>query len=648
MLAEGRTRATTLAVGIAILVLTGVWSWWSVDEGGYFGTVMYPGVVILCIGLVLVSSAAAWSHRLTLSVPAKLAVGSLLGLAAWSAISAVWSPSPDIALADAQRIAGYAVAFGLGLWLCILLGRRVHLAMAPLALAGAVAGLITVGALLTGDDYARYIDEGTLQFPIGYRNANAAFFLIALWPAVALAATGELDWRLRGVALGISTLCLELAMLSQSRGSMIAAVGALAVFLIASKDRARAVAWLALAVLPALLVLPALTDLYQAAEAGGRPDTSELRAAGRSALGGAALAVLIGGAAAWLERRRPASDATLERANRVVAGGALALVAAGALAFVVATGDPVGWVDDRADEFLTQGSPGADDSGSRFGVYAGTERDDLWRVAVEAAGDEPVLGLGGGGYQYEYLLGRSEEGTESARDAHSVELEVLSELGVTGLILLVLALAGAAVGAWRARRSGPPAAALAMCALTAGTYWLAHASLDWFWTYPAVTAPVFALLGSACAPTCTSTEGERPTAWRYLAAAGAVALALTVVPPYLAERYVDAAYAGWRDDAAAAQKNLDRARALNPLSIEPLLAEGGIARARGEREQAIAAFEEAVDERPEEWASHYFLAALHRTSDPARARAELALATELNPLSPTIEDLAERLRGDQR
>ena len=27
-----------------------------------------------------------------------------------------------------------------------------------------------------------------------------------------------------------------------------------------------------------------------------------------------------------------------------------------------------------------------------------------------------------------------------------------------------------------------------------------HASLDWFWPYPALTAPVFALLGSACAP----------------------------------------------------------------------------------------------------------------------------------------------------
>jgi O-Antigen ligase len=645
MQSEGRTRATALAGVIALVVLAAVWSWWAVDEGGYFGVVLYPGLVILCAGLVLVSSGASWSARLSLSTPAIVALSALLGLAAWSALSALWSPSPDIAVADAQRIAGYAVAFGLGIWLCTLFRERVHLAMAPLALAGAVAGLVTVVTLLTGDDYGRYVDEGTLQFPIGYRNANAAFFLIALWPAVALAASRELDWRIRGIALGAASLCLALGMLSQSRGSMIAGAGALAVFVIASRDRARAVAWLLLAVAPALLVIPALADLYQAADSGG---TAELRAAGRAAAGGAALAVLIGGAAAWLEGRRPPADATLARANRAVGVGAVALVLVGAIAFTVGTGDPVGWVDDRLDEFLTQSSPGAEGASSRFGVNAGSERDDLWRAALEAAGEEPVLGLGGGGYQYEYLLRRSEEGIESALDAHSVELEVLSELGIPGLALLLLALVGAAVAAWRARRIGPPAAALAACALTAGAYWLLHASLDWFWTYPAVTAPVFALLGSASAPTGATEGGEPRTAWRLLVAGGAAVLALSVVPPYLAERYVDAAYGGWRDDPAEAQDNLDRARTLNPFSIEPLLAEGGIARERGDRGQAIAAFEEVAEERPEEWASHYFLAALHRSSDPARARAELALALELNPHSETIEDLAERFRNDRR
>ena len=59
----------------------------------------------------------------------------------------------------------------------------------------------------------------------------------------------------------------------------------------------------------------------------------------------------------------------------------------------------------------------------------------------------------------------------------------------------------------RARRLGPDPALVSIVALTAGAYWLAHASLDWFWPYPALTAPVFALLGSACAPTLAPAGG---------------------------------------------------------------------------------------------------------------------------------------------
>jgi len=646
--APGSPRATNLAAWIALFTLAGVWSWWAAKEGAYFGAVMYPGLVVLCAGLLLVSSRAAWRPALVLSLPAKVTLGALIALGAWSALSAIWSPAPDIAVADAQRILGYALAFGLGIWLSVLAGKRVHLAMVPLAVAGVVAGGVALVALLTGDDYGLYVDEGTLQYPLGYRNANAAFFLIAMWPAVTLAAANRLDWRFRALALGAATLCLELAALSQSRGSMIGVAVALVVFLVASRERARALAWLVLAVVPAAMVIPALADLYQTADLESYRGTAELRAAGRAALAGALLAIPLGAAATLLGRRRRVTPRRLAQANRGVAIGATLLVLAGAGAFTVATGDPFGWIGDRVDEFLTQGSPGSSaETSSRFGVNAGSERDDLWRVALDDAGDDPLLGTGGGAFQYTYLLKRGEEGIESVKDAHSVELETLSELGVPGLSLFALAIAAAAAGAWRARGLGVPAAALSTCALAAAAYWLAHSSLDWFWTYPAVTAPVLALLGSAAGSAAVA--GKAPTGrWRSVAFVCAVVLAISVVPPYLAERYVDAAYGGWRTDPARAQADLDRARDLNPLSIEPLLAEGGIARASGDREHAIAAFEAIVQERPEEWASHYFLAELHRRSNPARAQSELANALRLNPRSDLLDDLRERVRPGQK
>ena len=642
----GIPTATTLGALIVLAAMSGVWAWWAAADGAYFGSVMYPGVLVLAAVFALVASRTALNTRVALTTPARIALAGLGALAAWSALSILWSPAPDVALADAQRIFGYALAFALGLWLCTLLGGRRVLATLPLAVAGLVAGAVAVIGLLTGDEYALYVDAGTLQFPLGYRNANAAFFLIALFPAVTLAATRELDWRLRALALAVATLCLQLAMLSQSRGSMIGAALALVVYLVASRERARAVGWLGLAVLPALLVIPALTDLYATAELEEYAGTTELRAAGRTVLAGSALALVLGAIAALVGARITPRSTRATLANRAVGAGAILLVVLGAVAFTVATGDPRGWVDERLDEFFTQRSPDSDAGSSRFGANAGSERDDLWRVALEQAGEEPLLGTGGGGYHYAYLLHRGEEGIESARDAHSVELEVLSELGIPGLALLALAIAGAAAGAWRRRRDSPSAAALSACALTAAAYWLGHASVDWFWAYPAVTAPVFAILGSASATAAAEPVERRALRSRRVAVVAAALLALTLVPPYLAERYVDAAYAGWRSDPARAQSDLDRARALNPLSIDPLLAEGGIALARSERERAIAAFELAADERPEEWASHYFLAKLTRRSDAARARAELARARALNPRSRQIADLRERLRSD--
>ena len=63
----------------------------------------------------------------------------------------------------------------------------------------------------------------------------------------------------------------------------------------------------------------------------------------------------------------------------------------------------------------------------------------------------------------------------------------------------------------------------------------------------------------------------------------------------------------------------------------------------GERERAIAAFEEAASERPEEFATHYFLALLYRGADPERARREYQLTRARNPLGAIVDDLRESL-----
>ena len=275
-------------------------------------------------------------------------------------------------------------------------------------------------------------------------------------------------------------------------------------------------------------------------------------------------------------------------------------------------------------------------------MNVGSGRYDIFRVALDEAKAEPLLGTGAGGFQYAYMRER-ESGTD-LQDAHSFELEILSELGIPGLLMLMVGLGAAVAGAWRSRRAGPQASALTAIALATFAYWFLHSSVDWFWAYPAITALVFALLGAACAPAAAAAVGGGGRrAWRPVALALVGVLALSAVPPLLSERYVDAAYEGWRSDIGRAYDDLDRAASLNPLSEEPLLAEGAIALADGDRERALAAFSEAADKRPEEWAAHYYVADLSLRTDPALARSEARIALEQNPNTLEVRRLARRL-----
>jgi tetratricopeptide (TPR) repeat protein len=339
--------------------------------------------------------------------------------------------------------------------------------------------------------------------------------------------------------------------------------------------------------------------------------------------------------ALWLERRVRVATAI---ANRIVLG--IAVLAA--VGVVVATGNPVTWVGDRTEEVLEGEAPDLSENSSRLTLNASSGRSEIWGVAVDVSQDAPVLGEGGGGFQFRFTQDRDEPG-RFARDAHSVELEMLSELGVVGLVLFCLALLGAFAGAIRARKLGPAAASLSCGALAAATYWLAHASIDWFWPYPAVTACAFALLGAAVAPSLPLRARDSRRSGRRPLIAAVVVFVVLLVPPLLSELLVERSFDTFRSDTEQAYDDLELARDLNPLSDQPALSEGSIALALGQRERAIDAFEEAIRERPEEYAGHFFLALLLSRDDPDEAKAALAVVEELNPLEPRIDEIRARI-----
>jgi hypothetical protein len=634
---DGRPHPAAI---LLCLLLTAMWSWWALEDGAYFVVVVFPGGIVLCLALVVLLRLAPWSVDLRPPAPAGVALLALIGLGVWATLSALWSPSPAAAIADGQRILIYAVVFGLGMWLAGMGGARATLALVPLAVAATVAGTVCAIGMLIGDDPRQYLEEDlTLDFPIGYRNANSAFFLIALFPALGLATDRSWAWPFRALAVGAATLCLDLALLSQSRGSVVAGVLACGVYLLAAPLRLRALVWLLLPALCAIGVVPALTDLYQF-DGPVRDADDEMHAAGTAVVATSALAVAVGALAAWIDSHRR-TRVSAERTNRAVALGLVVFVTASAVAFVVAVGDPVDWIGQKAAEFRSGKDFSSEGRSSRFALNFGTGRDQLWDVALDQFSDDPVLGDGAGGFKYTYLRVRPPGGVPVANDAHSVELEILGELGVVGLALFVIAVGAAVVGALRTRRREPAWASVTAVALASGTYWLAHSSIDWFFHYPALTAPTLALLGSACVGQAREMHALGRGRLAVVALVGVVALSL--VPPFLSERYVNDAYAGWRDDLERAYDDLDRARSLNRLSDAPLLAEGAIATASGDRERAIGAFREAADLVPEEWASHYLLAELNATEDPELARREIEIAHELYPDSDDVRELRRRL-----
>lgn len=115
---------------------------------------------------------------------------------------------------------------------------------------------------------------------------------------------------------------------------------------------------------------------------------------------------------------------------------------------------------------------------NRFVVDAwesrGTGRIDIWQVGLRIATMNPLWGVGIGSFSTSYTEDMIREAgvtswiaTAAGRDAHNIYLQVFSELGVIGLVLLGAPIAVALVGAWRRARAGDSHCTLALAILVA-------------------------------------------------------------------------------------------------------------------------------------------------------------------------------------
>lgn len=555
-----------------------------------------------------------------------IALGGFIGLATWQAASAAWSPFPGAARNEALLTLAYALAFAAG-----ALGvRSPRGRVVAAALVAAVAAALAVGTAIrlgiSGDPEGLFFLARRLGSPIDYPNGQAAVFLIGFSPAVVLAAERFVPVVLRGLAAGGAAAMAAGCLMTQSRGAAIAFAASAVVVFAVSPARLRLLVPALLATAPALLSYRVLTEPFRADET--------VRADAIGSAGDRALAIAVGVAVAGCLYALVDNRLEVGRRGRIAAAavvGALlaAVLVAGAIEVVQRTGDPAEYVREQWAAWKLP----PERVGSSYLLTVGSNRYDVWRVALEEGREHPVAGVGARGFVSAYLV----EGKtgDTPHRAHSVWLDALAETGVVGLALLLLALVPPIVAAVRRARTE----LAAVGALGTIAYWVVHASGDWLWTIPAVTLPFAALLGSAVA------APERPRAtkrtWTAPAVAGGVLLlaALLLAPPWLSSRLTTSA-AG--SSPGAAEARLRWAERLDPLSVDPLVVRARVAAP----EAAPALFEEAVAREPRSAPLHYLAGRAYlRVGRVEEALRHLETANRLAPNDRPIRQALRTARG---
>ena len=562
-------------------------------DAGYYPTAWYPAALFVLALLVVTTITVGFPRRLPW--PALTALVLFAAYTAWTYLSITWAGQQGDAWEGANRTALYLLVFALfALWPMSETGGRMVLGLFGLGVAG--IGLVEALRVDAAANPAGFFVDARFLEPAGYINSNVALWMLGALACLFSAAARESLVLLRPLFLAGAGLLAALALMGQSRGWALALPVALVLFVLVTPGRVRLLAAIAFVGVGVFLAREPLVAVHDDAGIGtlaGRVDD----AAGALLLLAGALA-LIGLIWGLVDRRVELSEG-VERGLRW--GLALATgLAVVVLLVAAAAGDPEDRLRTSWNDFKAGG--GVQESQSRFGS-AGTNRYDFWQTAWELFEEEPLRGIGVENFQVEYL--KRGTSTELPRFPHSFQLGVLSQTGLVGILLLGGALAAAVLGALMAR--GPRGRrAVAGASVGVAIYWFLHASVDWFWEFPALTAPAFALLGmaTAMAPRAEPATQRAPAPRRRLlvalpAALVVLALALTLAVPWLAELQVDRAGDEWRANPAAAFDQLDSAERLNPLSTDPQLTAATIALALGETERARTEFRDALERDPD-------------------------------------------------
>jgi hypothetical protein len=600
----------------------------SFHGGGFFPTA--PAVVALVLAVVLVLQLTLHPDPFGgLNAWVGAAVAGLGLFTVWTLVSVWWSDAPGRAIVEFSRALGYLLA------LLVFAGPPRTDGRVRLLLWGVLAGIVVVcgiGVVTRTLPEVWPIRPGVLDsrlsYPLTYWNAFGILSAIGAVLAFHLAASEREPPAARIAGAAAVPLLATALFLSFSRGAFGAVVVGVVAYALLARPRG---------LLGGVLATGPATAAALVAAYGAETVGSDGFASAAGVAEGRTVALVLAGAmaaAALLRALLLRLDARLEgarlpaRARRPVLLGGVAAVLVIAVVLPLAAGAP-GYAERQYERFKEPPRP-VELNRERFLDPSNNFRLDHWRVALDGFDAEPLRGTGAGTYELLWARDRP-RGTFTVRDAHSLYLEVMAELGLVGIALLGVALLALLAGAMA--RSRGPDRALGAAVAAAMLAWGLHAGLDWDWEMPAVTLWVFAL-GGALLASAAAAGGSRVAPGRTVRVALALGcLVLAVTPALLirSQTRLDTADRALQTGRcpAAVDAALDSLEALG-VRAQPFQILGYCDVRLGLPELAVQAMQQAVRRDPRNWETHYGLA-LVLGADGRDPRAQARLALALNP-----------------
>jgi O-antigen ligase len=647
------TRAGGVAVTALMLLPGALVVFMGFNAGGYFPAA--PAVAAIVLAQILLVRIMLSRNPFEGLAPATfVAIGALSLYAALTLASALWSHSSGRALIEFDRACLYLLVL-------ILFGTvrasasNMRWLIRGLALGASIVCLAGLISRVAPDVWhtAPDVANERLSYPVTYWNALG--LLAALGIVFTLHLTCTLGERrsVRVLAAAVLPLLAATLFFTFSRGAMAAGAVGLVVYVLIARPSALLSGVLATAAPTAALILIAYhADLLDTVD----PTTPAAVAQGHRV----ALAALVCVAACaalrlWLAaqldphlRRSGMEPRMSTRARVATIGGA----ATAAVVVMLALGVPQNLAHDW-NRFLSGATPRGNhgDLRQRLSDPSDNGRSELWQVALQGFAASPAHGRGAGMYQA--IWDQKRPHSSFNINAHSLYLQAMAELGVPGLVLLVV-LVGTVLGGLGVRARGPRRS-LYGALLAASVVWALHAGVDWDWEMPVITLPFFAAAGLALSPRTHAGLGRGATRARLgpratnagrlvLAPLCLAAVVLGVLMIGSQSRLTDAEHALYASDCAkadSAARSSIRWLSARPQPYEIL---GFCDLRRGLPRLGVSAMGQALRRDPGSWESYYALAIAQASAgiDP-RVAAERAL--RMNPLEPLTRQAVKVFSG---